>query len=51
MARADRAFGNLRYDEAIVAWEQVLQLADERDPRRATAASGVDRATRLLRPR
>jgi hypothetical protein len=51
LARADRAFGELRYDDAILEWEQVLLLADEGDPRLATARTGVDRARRLRQSR
>ena len=51
LARADRAFGELRYDDAILEWGHVLLLANEGDPRLATARAGVDRARRLRQPR
>ena len=46
LARADWLFAQLRFDEAIMQWEQALQLVDPSDPRSATAKTGIDRATR-----
>jgi hypothetical protein len=51
LARADRAFGALRYDEALVEWEKVTQLVTETDPRLATARAGITRATQVLQSR
>jgi ABC transport system ATP-binding/permease protein len=51
MARADRAFGELRYRDAVLEWEQVTQLAEEGDSRLATAKAGIERATKLGQPR
>jgi hypothetical protein len=41
---AERAFAELRYSDAIVEWESVLQLADKSDPRAAAARTGIDLA-------
>jgi hypothetical protein len=41
---AERAFAELRYTDAIVEWESVLQLADTSDPRAAAARTGIDLA-------
>jgi predicted component of type VI protein secretion system len=51
LARADRAFGELRYDDAIVEWEKVSQLVNDTDPRLATARAGIARATQARQPR
>jgi FHA domain len=51
MALADRAFGELRYEAAVLEWEQVTQLAEESDSRLATAKAGIERAMKLRQPR
>lgn len=42
--QAARAFSQLRYDEAVNEWEQVLLLADFGDSRFREAQTGIDRA-------
>lgn len=46
---AERAFQELRYDSAIVAWEQVLLLADLSDQRYKAAQAGIERARERIR--
>jgi predicted component of type VI protein secretion system len=44
LARADSLFTQLRFEEAILQWEEVLQMVDSADLRAAAARSGIDRA-------
>ncbi len=46
LARAESFFTQMRYGEAALAWEQVLQLVDDTDPRSGTARAGIERATK-----
>jgi len=48
MAAGHRAFGYLRYEDAIREWEQVLALADSADPRSPQAADGIRQARERL---
>lgn len=43
-AGAERASSQLRFDDAVNEWEQVLMLTDAKDPRHAQAESGLQRA-------
>ncbi len=47
-AEADRAFDELRLQDAILEWGKVLLLTDTTDPRHAIAQSGIDRARQRL---
>lgn len=51
MAAGQRAFGYLRYEDAIREWEQVLAMADPADPRSTQAADGIRRAKERLAQR
>lgn len=48
MAAGERAFGYLRYEDAIREWEQVLAMVDPADPRSPQAAGGIRRARERL---
>lgn len=43
-AEGERALALLRYDDAAVEWEQVLQLTDDKDPRHGAAIEALKRA-------
>lgn len=43
-ANAERAFSQLRFDEATAAWDRVLLLTDQRDPRHQKAQDGLAKA-------
>ncbi len=43
-AEAERSHAQLRYDDAGVEWEQVVQLTDEKDPRHGAATEALKRA-------
>jgi hypothetical protein len=43
-AEGERAFAQLRYDDAVHAWEQVLNLADPSDPRYPAAQALIQKA-------
>jgi FHA domain len=47
-AEAERAFNELRLNEAILEWEQVAQLTDESDGRHKAALDGIDRARKHM---
>ena len=49
-AEAERAFDELRYGDAMLEWEQVLQLAEPVDPRYVAAKTGLER-TRAITAR
>lgn len=49
-AEAERSHAQLRYEDAAIEWEQVVQLTDERDPRHADASTALARA-RERRPK
>jgi pSer/pThr/pTyr-binding forkhead associated (FHA) protein/exonuclease VII small subunit len=51
LARADRAFGELRYDDAIVEWQKVTELTSHGDPRLAAAHAGIKRALQARQSR
>jgi hypothetical protein len=48
LANGQRAFTYLRYQDAILEWEQVLSMTEPNDVRRAQAASGIARARERL---
>lgn len=48
LANGERAFTYLRYQDAILEWEQVLAMTDASDARRAQAAAGIARARERL---
>ena len=48
MAAGQRAFTYLRFDDAIVEWEQVMSMVPATDPRYQQAAAGVRRARERL---
>jgi hypothetical protein len=48
MAAGQRAFTYLRFDDAIVEWEQVMSMVPTTDPRYQQAAAGVRRARERL---
>jgi len=48
MAAGERAFGYLRYEDAIREWEQVVAMVDPADPRSPQAAGGIRRARERL---
>lgn len=51
LAEAEVAFGQLRFNDAILDWEGVQSLVEPTDPRYATAAASVARAReRMPRP-
>jgi FHA domain len=47
-SQADRAFDELRLDDAILEWGQVLLLTDATDKRHKAAQDGIDRARQRL---
>ena len=48
LAAAQRAFTYLRYDDAIIEFEQVMQMVPQNDPRYQQAAGGLRRARERL---
>jgi predicted Zn-dependent protease len=48
LAAAQRAFTYLRYDDAIIEFEQVMQMVPPNDPRYQQAAAGLRRARERL---
>jgi hypothetical protein len=45
---AERSFNDLRFEDAALAWDRVLQLADESDEVYQAAKGGLDRAREQL---
>lgn len=43
-SEAERAFAQLRFDDALLEWEKVLSLTDPSEPRYQQAQSGMERA-------
>lgn len=48
LADGQRAFTYLRYQDAILEWEQALSMTDPGDPRHQQAAAGIQRARERL---
>jgi hypothetical protein len=49
LGRGERLFARLRYEEAMLEWEQVLLLAEPPDPRAVRAQDGIQRARERLK--
>jgi FHA domain-containing protein/tetratricopeptide repeat protein len=48
LAAGQRAFTYLKFEDAIIEWEQVIAMADPADPRYRQAADGINRARARL---
>jgi hypothetical protein len=47
-SEAERAYDELRLDDAILEWGQVVLLTDESDTRHKAALDGIERARKRL---
>lgn len=47
-AAGQRAFNYLRFDDAVVEWEQVVGMTEQNDPRRRQAQAGIAQARARL---
>jgi predicted component of type VI protein secretion system len=48
VAEAERAFNELRLNDAMLEWGQVAQLTDDTDPRHKAALAGIERAQKQM---
>jgi len=48
VAEAERAFNELRLNDAMLEWGQVAQLTDDSDPRHKAALAGIERAQKMM---
>lgn len=48
VAEAERAFNELRLNDAVLEWGQVAQLTDDNDPRHKAALAGIERAQKQM---